>query len=267
MARQITSLLIFVSAIFCGIQLGGNQLEAQEYRTVARPQAGKARSFSLPVFSRASVSDENEEVREHEGAKSLEATTISGLEVLFEGGSSRSHLSLNRDMRNTSEHRQDPLETTREVAPFALPQEAIPQDPDRVGPTIGRRPLRRPLSEVNIDIHTEGKRLPDDRAQNAVDLDVVTWNDTQATGMVYGWEAPNIHYRKLYFEDVAVERYGQVPQGILAQEFRSAIHWGGTLLALPLNMRLDPYYDCDTPLGFCRPGDCVPPTYQRFLRR
>ncbi len=157
---------------------------------------------------------------------------------------------------------QDQDKVQSETAPSKTPQ-----GQNRPPLTMGRRSIKRPISDIGIDIATADKRLPRDRSVSDIAPDSVPWDSIVFAPRVYEWDSPNIYYRKLYFEDVAVERYGQVPPGLLRQGFRVTVHWGGTLLALPLNMRLDPYYDCDTPLGYCRPGDCVPPTYQKYLRR
>lgn len=70
------------------------------------------------------------------------------------------------------------------------------------------------------------------------------------------WDAPNICYHPLYFEDIGVERYGQ-DAGLL-QPALSGGHFFGRLATLPLHALVKPPISCDYPLGHFRPGNCNP---------
>ncbi|MFH5804961.1 hypothetical protein [Alienimonas sp. DA493] len=72
----------------------------------------------------------------------------------------------------------------------------------------------------------------------------------------YRWAAPNITYNPLYFQDVNLERYGH-HHGVL-QPAASVAKFSTQLIGLPYQMALDPPHDCETPLGYYRPGDCAP---------
>jgi hypothetical protein len=125
----------------------------------------------------------------------------------------------------------------------------------------------RPLQQVVIDLNHHEKRVPGDRSPELFKTFHNDWQSLVGTmPLDYQWEAPNIRYRKLYFEDVAAERYGQIPCGWRG-EYRVTCHWAASLLSAPLKMRLDPYFDCDTPYGFCRPGERTPTIWQSHVYR
>jgi hypothetical protein len=73
---------------------------------------------------------------------------------------------------------------------------------------------------------------------------------------LFAWAAPNISYKPLYFEDVALERYGQT-KGLFRQPFVSGIHYLKSAAMLPYFSLYDPVNSCDGPLGYCRPGQKV----------
>ena len=73
----------------------------------------------------------------------------------------------------------------------------------------------------------------------------------------YAWAASNLSYNPLYFEDADLERYGHLyPEWV--QPFASGGLFAVQVAALPYQMAIDPPCACVTPLGFHRPGDCVP---------
>ena len=63
-----------------------------------------------------------------------------------------------------------------------------------------------------------------------------------------------ICYRPLYFEEVALERYG-ASHGIL-QPAISGAHFFGSVVALPYKMTVRPPRSCECSNGFSRPGTC-----------
>ena len=166
--------------------------------------------------------------------------------------------------RSASFSRRQEQETAPPVDALVQP---APQDDRKPMQTASRRALLEPVSTIYLNIGHLDRKTPDDRSADLFQQTGFQWNQMPGSELCYFWEAPNIRYKKLYFEDVAVERYGQVPCGCWQQTTRATAHWAASLLALPLKMRLDPYYDCDTPLGYCRPGECVSPIWQRHLYR
>ncbi len=153
-----------------------------------------------------------------------------------------------------------PAETKQEAADDKVSEKQQTQ-------SLMDRKLMRPLGDISLDLHEPDKKTPKDRSFQLFKPDVDDWSTLVSAGpMFYQWEAPNIHYRKLYFEDVAAERYGQVPCGWRGT-YRATCHWGASLLSAPIKMQLDPYFDCDTPYGYCRPGDATPSIWQKHVYR
>ncbi len=73
---------------------------------------------------------------------------------------------------------------------------------------------------------------------------------------LFAWAAPDITYKPLYFEDVALERYGQT-RGFFKQPIVSSLHYLKSAAFLPYFSIYDPINSCDGPLGYCRPGEKV----------
>lgn len=76
----------------------------------------------------------------------------------------------------------------------------------------------------------------------------------------YHWMASNLTHDPLYFEDVALERYGHTYSPVV-QPLVSVSKFGLQLAGLPYQMALNPVWCEQYPLGYYRPGDCAP-----FLR-
>ena len=117
------------------------------------------------------------------------------------------------------------------------------------------------LATINLTLAQNG-RVPEDRSGLLQGFGRV--GSVSDTVKVFGWEAPSIRYQPLYFEDVVLERYGQTLPDY-RQSVRSAIHFGTALTGLAFQMRETPPRSCDSPLGYCRPGACVPQTTQRHF--
>jgi len=128
---------------------------------------------------------------------------------------------------------------------------------------------RKPIMELRMDIRELHSVSPADRA-NELNYGMGDWTQFYATPKVFAWAAPDIRYQPLYFEDVALERYGQTLDGdTLAcnarpwrdlQPWRSGYHFFKSAALLPHQMWHQPPKSCDYPLGFYRPGSCTPPT-------
>lgn len=167
---------------------------------------------------------------------------------------------------------RDASGSSRELSQTTLltPAHETPEWQDSQNPAASRplqRELLRPLTGIDLNLNSGSDQVPRDRSGDLFATNPGSWSTLRnGNSLELFWEAPNISYRKLYFEDVALERYGQT-RGGWNQIYRSTCHWGTTLFVLPLRIRLDPYYDCDTPYGYCRPGECVSPIWQRQLYR
>ena len=119
-------------------------------------------------------------------------------------------------------------------------------------PEFGRWPSKS-IYEVSLDLTEHGATSPEDRSARLFNSSQRLDGNIVATNKLFAWAAPNINYQPLYFEDVALERYGQT-KGLVKQPFVSA----GRFLADGLFLgtrasRVSPQ-SCDSPLGYCRPG-------------
>ncbi|MCE9604501.1 MAG: hypothetical protein K8U03_06295 [Planctomycetia bacterium] len=73
----------------------------------------------------------------------------------------------------------------------------------------------------------------------------------------YTWKASGLCHKPLYFEEVALERYGH-STGPISQPIVSGAHFFATLPLLPYKMGLNPPWECKYALGYYRPGSCAP---------
>lgn len=71
------------------------------------------------------------------------------------------------------------------------------------------------------------------------------------------FEAPDLSYYPLYFQDPALERYGHTYHP-LVQPAVSVARFGTQLVGLPYQMVIDPPFCLETGLGWLDPGDCNP---------
>lgn len=71
------------------------------------------------------------------------------------------------------------------------------------------------------------------------------------------WKASALCHKPLYFEDVALERYGH-SWGPFLQPIMSGAHFFGRLPVLPYCMGLKTPNECVYTLGYYRPGSCAP---------
>lgn len=153
------------------------------------------------------------------------------------------------------------------VNPDLLNEQAVEQEMSD-GLTAGdlsTNGLFAPITALTIDIRTQQSvKIPDDRSVDLFARPANSWFDLPAPCLVYMWEAPNICYQPLYFEDIPLERYGQTCDPRRAV-LRSATHFGISFLALPINMLRDPARSCNTSYGYCRPGDLVPRHQQQLI--
>jgi hypothetical protein len=73
----------------------------------------------------------------------------------------------------------------------------------------------------------------------------------------FTWKASGLCHNPLYFEEVALERYGH-SLGPIAQPFVSTAHFFGNIAVLPYKMGIHPMKECQYALGYYRPGNCAP---------
>lgn len=113
-----------------------------------------------------------------------------------------------------------------------------------------------------VDSDGERRLLPERRAFRKLSQ-VPTVNHTVGYSrdwmpLSYSWEAPQLKYNPLYFEDAQLERYGN--EVCVLQPFLSGARFYATLPTLPYQMMSEGNSVCHTvyDLGYDRPGNCVP---------
>ena len=145
-------------------------------------------------------------------------------------------------------------------------------DPDVLDPEFDedRRPQRpmfgawprKGIRGIGIDIRETNVNVPEDVSHQLISSNRSNWTQFHPNHKVFAWAAPDIRYQPLYFEDVALERYGQTA-GPHIQCYISAVNFFADFVLLPHQMRHDCPGSCDHPLGFCRPGNTTPYSIQR----
>ena len=74
---------------------------------------------------------------------------------------------------------------------------------------------------------------------------------------LFTWKASSLCHKPLYFEEVALERYGHSLNPLMQPIF-SGVHFFATIPILPYLMGVYPPNECQYVLGYYRPGDCAP---------
>ncbi|MBW3543887.1 MAG: hypothetical protein KY476_26870, partial [Planctomycetes bacterium] len=97
-----------------------------------------------------------------------------------------------------------------------------------------------------------GRRCPEE-----VSLSDEPWQPRLMPESLFTWEASNIYYNPLYFEDPQLERYGHTYHH-LVQPFASTARFSQQLLGLPYQMTINPVWRKKYPLGWYRPGEPAP---------
>jgi hypothetical protein len=130
---------------------------------------------------------------------------------------------------------------------------------------LGQTPFvwpRKSIREIGINPKDPEGKKPADRSFMLAEKFSRNWTEFETICKDYRWQSPGISYQPLYFEDVALERYGQSRPGF-RQAMISYGHFFTSTALLPFHMRKDPPFSCEYPLGYCRPGNCAPKTHQK----
>ncbi len=135
------------------------------------------------------------------------------------------------------------------------------QDPVRAERRNYTSDLMRPITQVSIDIRDSNKKVPPDRSVELANYVTRDWTSFVTPELAFMWQSPDIRYQQLYFENISLERYGQTVAPY-RQVYRSGAHFFFSVVLLPYHMWANPSKSCDTPLGYCRPGNDVPWVYQ-----
>lgn len=102
----------------------------------------------------------------------------------------------------------------------------------------------------NVDMET----LPENFAVNTDDEPM---ERVIGSPLLLQWQASNIWYHPLYFEDAPLERYGHTYDNHI-QYVLSPVKFVGDAAMLPYKSTLRPHGSREYPLGWYRPGECAP---------
>jgi hypothetical protein len=122
------------------------------------------------------------------------------------------------------------------------------------------------LNKLNIDItppapndaNPEGPRVPYECALTSDPFTPRCWRMTTFT-----WKASALCHKPLYFEEVAMERYGH-SHGPWCEDVTSFVHFFGNLALLPYWVGVDQPNECIYALGYYRAGNCAPYEFDAF---
>ncbi|MEX2112051.1 MAG: hypothetical protein WD845_02640 [Pirellulales bacterium] len=125
----------------------------------------------------------------------------------------------------------------------------------------------RRLVDVPLDIRpTEGIMPGDPAATKFAESATMDPRELhQVPGIVCACTPWTICFRPLYFEEVALERYGDKARFI--QPAVSGVRFFSHVALLPYKMRVRPPRSCVCSNGFSRVGDCPPPGYGECVWR
>jgi len=139
----------------------------------------------------------------------------------------------------------DPLPTSSQlaIAPGGFQQEPCPELKD----------MKR-ISQISNIIAASPGDLP---RECYFDETVIGPMNRHWLPTTYTWKASGLCHKPLYFEEVALERYGH-STGPISQPIVSGAHFFATLPLLPYKMGLNPPWECKYALGYYRPGSCAP---------
>jgi hypothetical protein len=111
------------------------------------------------------------------------------------------------------------------------------------------------LETIDVTIRVQGNMGEDFPFECA--LEEQQHQPRQWPQVTYMWKAAGLCHKPLYFEQVALERYGH-SWGPYTQPIMSGVHFFGTLPILPYKMGLRTPNECVYTLGYYRPGNCAP---------
>lgn len=118
------------------------------------------------------------------------------------------------------------------------------------GPCPSPADLKK-ITEITDNIRAEGKVFPQECT-----LGNSMYCPRNFALTTYTWKASALCHKPLYFEQVAVERYGHTWP--LIQPVVSAAHFFCTVPILPYKMGIEPPTECIYALGYYEPGSCAP---------
>ena len=110
----------------------------------------------------------------------------------------------------------------------------------------------KPIDEIVNSIRAQQGQFPPECT-----LGDPQYQPRQFCATTYTWKATGLCHKPLYFEEMALERYGHT-WGPFVQPVVSAAHFWGSVLVLPYEMGTHPPQECIYDLGYYRYGSCAP---------
>lgn len=163
-------------------------------------------------------------------------------------------------------HRQPALGPAPTPAPGRPP---IAPPADALEPSVGGRKVRsgdegpcptpeslKKMSELSDVIAPQTALLPRECPLGEHVYEGRHWCDVTMT-----WKASALCHKPLYFEEVALERYGHTRFPYLQPVISGGVFFKNIAM-WPYNMGLEPPCECIYVLGYYRPGSCAP--YLRY---
>jgi hypothetical protein len=158
------------------------------------------------------------------------------------------------DVRKTPSAAPPPLTPPPATPPLSPPEEN--QTTTKAACDQEREALRaNTIDKVRLDIRpliSGSDVLPGECMLEEGRFSVRSWDS-----ITYTWKASALCHKPLYFEEVALERYGH-SRGPILDPLVSAAHFFITVPLLPYEMGVEPPHECEYTLGYYRPGSCAP---------
>jgi hypothetical protein len=110
----------------------------------------------------------------------------------------------------------------------------------------------KPLNRITNNITASPGEFPPECGLGDDPFVPRNWSTT-----IYTWKASALCHKPLYFQEMALERYGHSCSPLL-QPIISGAHFFGAVIILPYSMGIAPPLECQYALGYYRPGSCAP---------
>ncbi len=133
----------------------------------------------------------------------------------------------------------------------------IPSPNSPAAPHVPTLDQDRPIGALSTSIAPTTGKLPVNLAMEKFHGDYPAWLPREWNEVTYFWDAPDLCYGPLRYEEANLERFGYTHCPIV-QPAMSAAHFFCATLALPYSMAMRPHHECIYSLGHYRPGSPVP---------
>jgi hypothetical protein len=165
---------------------------------------------------------------------------------------------IRRQFARPSSGQAQPSQSPSDVLPLPGEQrqptleEQIAQMPPGTLPPCPSPNDLKPINEILNSIAAQEGVFPPECS-----LGNPRYEPRQFCATTYTWKASGLCHKPLYFEEMALERYGHT-WGPVPQPIVSAAHFFGSVILLPYQMGVHPPQECIYDLGYYRYGNCAP---------